>query len=441
MENSINILIIILLLSGNAFFVAAEFALVKAKGVRIDDWALNGNGSAKVAQKIQLNLEAYLAACQLGITMASLGLGWVGEPFVAGLLAPVFHSLGWSEDLIHTVSFILGFMIFSSLHIVVGEQVPKTYAIRKPERVALWIAYPLHFFFIITYPFNRSLGISTTRVLKLFGVQEVTHAEVFSGDEIHTLISTSEQHGEIEHDRADMLKGLLSIDKRIVRDVMVPRVGVDTLDLSKSTEHNMQFIRETKHSRFPVIDENDEVIGVLLLKDLMDDFIEQRTLDAALIRERIREVFHAPELMMASELFDEMRESHQHMTIVVDEYGDFEGLITMEDLLEEIVGEIADEHDEQESEYPIEKLEDGGWLAHGLVSLTQVQTVTGFTPDFEIAASTLSGLFMQRKSSLPMVGGVLEENGYRMTVEEVKKKRAELVRIELLSEVDDDNNQ
>jgi len=434
MDNSFNLLIIILLLAGNAFFVAAEFALVKAKGVRIDDLAFNGNGSAKVAKKIQLKLEAYLAACQLGITMASLGLGWVGEPFVAGLLEPVFHSFGWSEDLIHTVSFIVGFMVFSSLHIVVGEQVPKTYAIRKPERVALWIAYPLHAFFIITYPFNRSLGMSTTRLLRMFGVQEVTHAEVYSGDEIHTLISTSELHGELERDRADMLKALLSIDKRIVRDVMVPRVGVDILDLTKDAEYNMKYIRETKHSRFPVIDENDEVIGVLLLKDLMDDFIEQTILDETLIRDRMRDVFHAPELMMASELFDEMRKSHQHMTIVVDEYGDFEGLITMEDLLEEIVGEIADEHDEQESEYPIEQVEHGVWLAHGLVSLSQVETVTGFTPDREVTASTLSGLFMQRTSSLPIMGGVLEENGYRMTVEEVKKKRAEQVRIEMITE-------
>ena len=432
MDSTINLTIIVLLLAANGFFVAAEFGLVKAKGVRISALALQGKGNAILTERIQKNLEAYLAACQLGITMASLGLGWVGEPFVAGLLAPAFASLHWSEEVIHPVSFIIGFMIFSSLHIVVGEQVPKTLAIRKPEPVALWIAYPLHAFFIMTYPFNRSLGRTTTFILNRLGVQAATHEEVFSGDEIHSLIEASETHGEIESDRAGMLKSLLSIDKSMVCDVMVPSVSVDALDITDTPEHILEKIRKTQHSRFPLIGEDGDVIGVLLIKDLIADLIANHPINMAMIQKHMRQVSFVPELMMASDLFDEMRASHQHMTIVIDEYGDFTGLVTMEDLLEEIVGEIADEHDEFVSEFPIEEEEDGAWLAHGLVALSQVEKVTGFCASEPVDASTLSGLFMQRKATLPQEGDVIEENGYRLSITRIHNKRADLVRIEVI---------
>ena len=194
---SLSLLAILLLLIANAFFVAAEFALVKAKGVRIDQLAEQGSSSARLNQRIRGDLEAYLAACQLGITMASLGLGWVGEPAVAGLLQPVFVSMGIEGDALHTVSFLLGFLIFSSLHIVVGEQVPKTFAIRQPEPVSLFIAYPLRGFYLFAFPLNWLLNRASGGILRAFGVEEATHGDVMTSDELKDLIGVSEEHGHL----------------------------------------------------------------------------------------------------------------------------------------------------------------------------------------------------------------------------------------------------
>ncbi|MBT8129656.1 MAG: DUF21 domain-containing protein, partial [Gammaproteobacteria bacterium] len=182
MDTTSSVIVIIILLAANGFFVAAEFALVKARGFRIEALAAEGSAAARLTVRIQTNLEAYLAACQLGITMASLGLGWVGEPAVAALLEPLFHSLGMPDRILHTTAFIAGFLMFSSLHIVVGEQVPKTLAIRKAEPVSLWVAYPLHFSYLAVFPLNWMLNKASSMILGLLNVQEATHADVLSGD-------------------------------------------------------------------------------------------------------------------------------------------------------------------------------------------------------------------------------------------------------------------
>ena len=233
MENiSYNLVAIVILLAANGFFVAAEFALVKARGFRIESLANEGRSSAKLTLRMQHNLEAYLAACQLGITMASLGLGWVGEPAVAALLEPLFLSMGVPETILHTSAFIVGFLIFSSLHIVVGEQVPKTLAIRKAEPVSLWVAYPLHFTYLVVFPLNWLLNTSTRKILSLFKVAEATHAEVYSNEELKGMVATSQEHGELGSDKAEMLRNLFEFDQRHVGRVMIPRTSLKLLDIS-----------------------------------------------------------------------------------------------------------------------------------------------------------------------------------------------------------------
>ncbi len=202
---TVNLVAVVLLLAANAFFVAAEFSLVKARGFRLEGVAQNGSASARLTLRIQARLESYLAACQLGITMASLGLGWVGEPAVASLLEPLFTLLGIPDHAIHTTAFVAGFLIFSSLHIVIGEQVPKTFAIRRAEPVAIWCAYPLHAAYLLVYPLNWLLNMASRSILKVFNVEEVSHADVLSGDELKGLVETSRDHGEIEHQKASML--------------------------------------------------------------------------------------------------------------------------------------------------------------------------------------------------------------------------------------------
>ena len=198
---SINLLLAFLLLAANAFYVAAEFALVKSRGFRVKAMVEQNRFGARLLQRMMGNIEAYLACCQLGITMASLGLGWVGEPTVAALLHPVLAPLGMGEAALHLVSFLTGFLLFSSLHIVIGEQVPKTLAIRRPEPVSLWVAYPLHASFILFYPLNWLLNSASRAVLRLFRVSDVAHKEILSGPELENLVETSAEHGGIRSAR------------------------------------------------------------------------------------------------------------------------------------------------------------------------------------------------------------------------------------------------
>lgn len=432
MDAWLSLLVAILLLAANAFFVAAEFALVKARDFRIQAMALEGSGSASLALRIHQNLEAYLAACQLGITMASLGLGWVGEPTVAALLEPVFHALELPVPMVHTISFVIGFLLFSSLHIVVGEQVPKTFAIRKPESVSMFIAYPLHFVYLAVYPLNWALNWASSRILGMFGVEEASHAEVLSGEELQGLVQTSREHGEIAHGKADMLHNLFEFDQRPVGRVMIPLEKAEVLDVAGSAEQNLEVIRRTGHSRFPVIDsaDDDEIKGIVLVKDIHVALLDGEQAPWTDLSRFLREPLVIPESQRVSELFDLMRMRRAHMAIVVDEYGHMSGIVTLEDLLEEIVGEIHDETDKEEGHHGLKQIGEGVYEADGLISLSDLERELGIRFGEDIGANTLSGMFMQRLSRMPDVGDQIEEAGYRLAVLSIEDRRVGQVRIE-----------
>ena len=365
--------------------------------------------------------------------MASLGLGWVGEPAVAAVLEPLFKTMGMSEQLLHTTAFLVGFVIFSSLHIVIGEQVPKTFAIRKPEPVSLWVAYPLHGFYLLAFPLNWALNRASAAILGLFNVEEATHADVLSDAELRGLISNSQEHGEIADQKAQMLSNLFAFDERTVQRVMIPRVDAVVLDLALPSKANMRTVRESGHSRFPVLDSSEEaespVIGVVLAKDLY-----AAVLDGAepwdRLREFCRDPLIVPETLRIGSLFETMRAKRAHMALVVDEYGDIVGVATLEDLLEEIVGDISDETDEPESKYPIRAAGDG-WQAHGLASLADVSRVTGLTVPDTLDANTLSGLFIQRLGRMPTAGDVVQEGVFTLEVTCMKDNHVEDVALVL----------
>ncbi len=430
----LNLTIAILLLVANAFFVAAEFALVKLKSFRIDALVESGSRSARLTQKIHQNLEPYLAACQLGITMASLGLGWVGEPTVAAILEPLLEPLGLSEQAVHTIAFITGFTIFSSLHIVVGEQVPKTFAIRKPEPVSLWVAYPLRAFYIFIFPLNWLLNAASSAILRMFGVAEASHAEILSGEEIQGLIHTSEQHGNIETEKALMLRNMFEFDTRRVEEIMVPRGKVAYIDMRDSWEQQLETMGKIQHSRFPVLDGEDEnVRGILLAKDLYRHSLTGEDLQASTLPSLIREPLVVPESQHIGLLFELMRRGHQQMAVVIDEYGAFAGVVTMEDLLEEIVGEIADELDQVTSGTVL--VEKGGhWEADGWTPLADLERALDVDFPDEVDANTLSGLFMLRLARVPDTGDSIVEERIRFTVESMTGRRVNMVRIERQTE-------
>lgn len=425
----VQLLAIIGLLAANAFFVAAEFALVSARHFRIETRAKGGSSAARMTLRIKENIDAYLSACQLGITMASLGLGWLGEPAVAAILKPVLEPLHLSDATLHTISFVIGFIVFSSLHIVIGEQVPKTYAIRKAVPVSILLAYPLHWFYIAIFPLSWALNWASISLLRLMGVKEASHAEVLTSDELKGLIHVSAEHGEVEAERATMLHNLFHFDERTVEGVMIPRTETKVLRTEASAAENLEVIRKTQYSRFPIVsDGHDNLIGIVLVRDLVNAMVDGQKAPWENLKAYCREPLVVPESLHVSTLFEMMRTKRAHMACVIDEYGSFVGIVTLEDLLEEIVGEIADETDKVEQEFSIVWKADH-WDAHGLASLVDFERETGFVGSEEYEVKTVSGLVMSLLGRIPRVKDIVELEGFRFTVLEMKDRRIERVRI------------
>ena len=421
-------LTIVALLAANGFFVAAEFALVKARRMRLQAMAAEGRFGAVRAEMMRANVEPYLAACQLGITMASLGLGWVGEPAVAHLLEPVFAALEMPVATVHTVSFLIGFVVFSSLHIVVGEQVPKTWAIRVAEPMACGCAWPLQLWYWFAWPLNWLLNGATASVLSLFGIAPSGHGDVYTDRELLGMIEASSEHGAIDANKAAMLSNMFAFDERSVSRVMIPHTDVDVLTLGASDEVNRRALR-TGHSRFPLIDPGMAApVGVVLAKSIYLHMLDTGTIDFSNLQEIALEPVVVPETLKVATLFETMRSQRVHMAIVVDEYGQFVGVVTLEDLLEEIVGEIHDEFDEADVPYAIHA--DGDrWLAHGLTPLGDVERAVGLAVPDSLSANTLSGLLMQRLGRMPQVGDSIEEGAFILTVTAVDQHRVSEVEL------------
>ena len=419
MENvEYSLVAIVVLLAANAFFVAAEFALVKVRGYQLDQAVLGHRHGAALSLRMHRNLDAYLAACQLGITMASLGLGWVGEPAVAALLEPALSRVGVTGPALHTISFAIGFLIFSSLHIVVGEQVPKTYAIRKPTPVTLSLAYPLHWFYLLVFPLNWLLDRANGGILRLLGVRDGPHHEIISEDEISAIVDKSEAHGEIEEKTADIIRKAFRFDDQLVREVMVPWVSVDRLYINATADENKAVVLETLHSRFPVEDATGDIVGVLNTKDLTTAILEGDGDVWRSLESRCRPPLVVPETLRISLLLEQMRSTRTHMAIVVDEHGTYIGIATLEDMLEEIVGEIQDEWDTGEADVQIEAV-GAGWRVSGRLPLPVLENVTGATFAPTRNVTTVGGLLMERIQRVPQQDDQFREAGFIFRVEKM----------------------
>lgn len=423
-----SLIAIVLLLAANAFFVAVEFALVKVRHFQLEEAVKQEKRFAPLTLKIHQKLDAYLAACQLGITMSSLGLGWVGEPAVAALLEPLLASIGISGQSLHTISFILGFLFFSSLHIVIGEQVPKTYAIRKPEPVSLWLAYPLEIFYRISYPLNWLLDRANAFILGLMGIKGGSHHEVISESEFSAILDDSEAHGEIEQKTADIIRRAFDFDDMRVQAIMLPWDQVDSLKLSDSLTEIKAIMADTLHSRFPVLDDAGNAVGILTTKDLTKSILLSE--DFQDIEKLLREPIFTPSFLLISKLFDTMRASRQHLSIVIDEYGNNIGIITMEDMLEEIVGEIDDEWDEQEGEADEDTLDapKTEWELMGSLDLTEVSEELGCELTSE-HYHTLGGLLLEQFGRVPVENDSLAYEGFEFIVLDISENHIGKVQV------------
>ena len=419
---------VLILLAANAFFVAAEFALVKVRRFQLKQALADGRHAAALSIRMHRNLDAYLAACQLGITMASLGLGWVGEPAVAALLEPALSRFGVSEQSLHTISFLVGFLLFSSLHIVIGEQVPKTYAIRKAQPVTLFLAYPLLWFYWLVFPLNWLLDRANAGILKLIGVAEAPHHEIISEDEISSIVDNSEAHGEIEEKTAEIIRKAFRFDDQTVHEVMVPWTNVATLNLSADPSATKTIILETQHSRFPVIDAVGDVVGILATKDLIAALLGDEKDVWKSMESRIRPPLVVPKSLLISSLLERMRSTRTHLAIVIDEHGNYIGIASLEDMLEEIVGEIEDEWDTEQAEAPIVETA-VGWNVSGRVQFLQVVSILEQDLAVEPGVTTLGGWVMARLGRLPKEGDQIQEEGYDFFVAKMKGRRVDIVSI------------
>lgn len=422
-----------ILLALNGFYVAAEFALVKAKGFRIDAAAEEKRFGAELTQKMLRNVEAYLACCQLGITMASLGLGWVGEPTVSAIVTPMLVPLGMDEDTIHLIAFLIGFLVFSSLHIVIGEQVPKTFAIRNPEPVSLWIAWPLHASFVLFWPLNWLLNNASRGVLQLLGVKEAPHHDILTETEIEDLVVVSAEHGKIEADVSKRIVGAIDLGELEVADVMIHRKNIKSLDIDLPPREILAQAMSSPHTRLPLYQENpDNIVGVLHARDLLRA-ISEHGRDGFNVRDVMRTPWFTPMTTSAEDQLAEFLRRREHFALVVDEYGALMGLVTLEDILEEIVGDIKDEHDI--AVQGVRPQPDGSVNVDGAVPIRDLNRVMNWDlPDEE--AVTVAGLVIHEAQAIPEPGQRFAFHGYRFQV--LRRQRNQLTALRVEREMEED---
>jgi CBS domain containing-hemolysin-like protein len=407
----------------NGFFVAAEFSLARARVTRLDQMAHEGSVRAGAARRYVDQIDRYLAACQLGITLASLGLGWLGEPAFGHVIEPALDAVGVGEAAAAVSAGIVAFVIITVLHVVVGELAPKTIAIQRAEGTAIRIARPLELFRRVFSPFIFLLNGAGNALVRALGVEPATEAELASTpDDLQRLIAQSEEGGAIEPAEADMLEGVFGLQSTETRDIMTPRPEVTTLAAELTVREAITEALGTRHSRFPVMG-GDSVLGVVHLSGMARGLLERPP--EATVRELVDPALFVPETMPVDDLLRLLQHRRSSLAIVLDEYGDLAGVASVEDVLEEIVGEIDDERDRSPA---VDSMPDGRLLVRGHVPIEDLAD-----HGVEIADETVTsvgGLVFTRLGRLPRTGDSIEADGWNLTVEATRGTRVVLVAIE-----------
>ena len=418
---------VVLLVLANAFFVAAEFALVAARRSRIDEMATQGNGGARAAQRALRALDRYISATQLGITLASLALGWIGEPAVAGAVGRVFELFGAhvSSSIAETGATVaIAFTIITFLHIVIGELAPKSLALSRPERVSRWVARPLIGFAAITAPAIWVLNGASALMLRLAGLRPMSESErVHSPDELRMLVMQSRAHGALDEADTAMLTGVFDFHRKKARDVMRPRTEIIALDVESTEGEVRVLLKRERYSRYPVYEEAlDNVIGVFLAKDF---WLDEPNGEPFSLRRYLRAALYVPDSRLAERVLDDVRRTRAHLAIVLDEYGGTAGIVTLEDLVEQVIGEIADEYDTAKRD-SIET--DGVLELAGSMSLVDVRRDHRVpVPDGEW--STLGGYTFARLGRLPRMADRVPFPGGQLEVVAMDGRRVAAVRV------------
>lgn len=430
------ILLVIFLVLANGFFVASEFALVAVRKSRIEAKAAEGNKAAERLLGMLNNLNAYISATQLGITLSSLGLGWIGEPFVASLLDPLFlmfaQATGWaflsSGVVLHTISFALAFSFITFLHIVFGELAPKTAALELSERVSFLIAVPLQLFYkVFNYPI-RLLDWAGTKTVRLFGLHPSgEHGSSYTEDEIRQLIRASEASGHLNEEERELINKVFEFSETTVKEAMIPRTEVVAIPENCSLDEIARAFREHHYSRLPVYRESlDDMVGVIHSKDVLSSLLKP---DEFSLSQVLQKPVYVVDTARLEDVLRQMQKEKFHFGFVVDEHGGVEGIITLEDLLEEIVGEISDEHDEEVNEQ-IDEQPDGSYVLDGGLAVRDLNRRLGLNVPVSEGYTTIAGFLMSEAGQILNEGETVPFNGHTFRVEKVDKRRITQVRME-----------
>lgn len=385
-----NLILFVILIILTMFFVGSEFALVKARLSRIDQLIEEGNRKARRVRKMTMELDYYLSACQLGITVTALGLGWIGESTFEVVLHPLFELIGIPDQLTTVLTVALAFIIVTFIHVVVGELAPKTVAIQYAEKLALALSGPLYFFGVIMKPLIWTMNGAARFLVRLVGFKDVAVEQAHSEDELKIIMTQSYQSGEINQTELAYMQNIFSFDERLAKDIMVPRTQMITLTDPVNIEDVLENVKEHNYTRYPVTDESgdkDQIIGFLNVREFLTNHVSDEEVRP---EDHIHEIPMLTEVSRISDALVKMQRERVHIALIIDEYGGTAGMITMEDILEEIVGEIRDEFDEDE-EPDIVKVEDDIYHINGRVLLDDLNEQFDITFDNSDDIDTIGG--------------------------------------------------
>ena len=427
--------VVFVLVLANGFFVASEFALVTVRRSRMAALVAEGNRSARTVMRIIENLTAYISAFQLGITLASLALGWIGEDTLAHALQPLLERTlpGASSTVAaHTIAIIIAFAAITYLHIVVGELVPKTLALERAERLALAVALPIHIFYRVFKAPIMLLDRSGSMVVRWLGLHSTAqHTAAYTEDELRHLVGLSHKSGHLIEDERQLIYNVFDFTEATVESVMVPRTEIEALDAELSPAEMLDVFEQTRYSRMPIYrDSLDNIIGIVLQKDLSRVV---RRGSAVGLEEFVRSPVFIPTNVKLNDALRMLRRSSEHMALVVDEHGGIEGLVTLEDLLEEIVGDIRDEHDEAVARQIVEQ-PDGAYNVRGSLSIRDANKLLKLNLPESDAYHTIAGFMMERAGRLLKRGESVDYNGLKLTVRSTARNRIVETRIERAKE-------
>ena len=399
MPIGISLLLVAAFLLMNAFFVVAEFAMVRVRPSQVEMALQEGRKGAKAAKIITDNVNDYLSACQLGITLASLALGWLGEPAFSNLIRPVLAPIGIPETAISAISVAIGYIIMTTLHVVVGELIPKSFAIYSTESYALHTAPVLHVFYRITFPIMWLFNHLTSAVVRLAGHDPENEHEVYTDEEIKLLIDESTESGLIDPEANEIVDNIFDIGDKDAEAIMTPRTDLICVDMEDSLEENLQTVRNYKFTRYPVCQgSKDRIVGFVHVKDLYTAPKGEEMKDL-----RIRSILAVPEGIPVAKLLQALQRQHTKIAVVVDEHGGTSGIVTMSDIMEQIVGRMDDEYSHGDEGRVVE-LSDGRKLIDGSMPIDEVTELIGFTPEEADECETAGGLLLSLFDRIPTEG-------------------------------------